>query len=193
LRIRRFFKIVAGDRFSYNGRVPPRFAFWTILIDQRPTAFRATIQDDLLPTLHQLRRTNKDVVLRWFARGKLWESPDAERAARRQPKTLEKRGPDWRPGGVHKDPRARFEKPARRERAAVGARAFKAGRPTAPPSAKTNEPRRAFQPARPTSSFKPGHKPEHGGGRFKATAQSDASRRKPFRPEFRRPRRDRRK
>jgi hypothetical protein len=99
----------------YNAAVPPRYAFWTILIDQKPTAFRAAQQEDLLPTLHQLRRTNKDVVLKWFARGKLWESPDAERAAQRKPKLTPKRGPDWRPGGTHQDPRARFSKARRRE------------------------------------------------------------------------------
>jgi hypothetical protein len=94
--------------------VPPRYAFWTILIDQKPTAFRAAQQEDLLPTLHQLRRTNKDVLLKWFARGKLWDSPDAERAAQRTPKLMAKRGPEWRPGGTHQDPRARFSKGGRR-------------------------------------------------------------------------------
>jgi hypothetical protein len=64
--------------------MPPRFAYWTILIDQRPTAFRATDKADLLPTFHQLRRTNADVVFKWFARGRMWESPDdAARSARR--------------------------------------------------------------------------------------------------------------
>src|SRR5262245_45032189 len=95
--------------------MPPRFAYWTILIDGKPTAFRARDQQELLPTVTQLKRTNKDVLLRWFARGKLWESPDAEReswrrrdagaAARGQ---REERGRDWRPGGQHKDPRQQF-------------------------------------------------------------------------------------
>jgi hypothetical protein len=92
--------------------VPPRFAYWTILIDNGPTAFRARDPQELLPTLHQLRRTNKIVTLKWFARGRLWDSPEAEREtqreARRRP--AERRGKDWRPGGAHKDPRARFDK-----------------------------------------------------------------------------------
>ena len=92
--------------------MPPRYAYWTILIDRKPTAFRARERDELLPTLHQLRRTNTDVIMMWFARGRLWESPEAELAARiasrRQPR--EKRGPEWRPGGAHADPRARFKK-----------------------------------------------------------------------------------
>ena len=101
--------------------MPPRFAYWTILIDGQPTAFRARDQQDLLPTLNQLKRTNKDVLLRWFARGHLWESQQQDWDARRQRKTavVSKRGPEWRPGGQHKDPRARFAKKsaaARRDR-----------------------------------------------------------------------------
>ncbi|PYR58823.1 MAG: hypothetical protein DMF91_16190 [Acidobacteria bacterium] len=91
--------------------MPPRFAFWTILIDGKPTAFRARERDELVPTFQQLRRTNKDVVLKWFARGRLWETPEEAQAAQRAPKrTGEKRGSEWRPGGGHADPRARFKK-----------------------------------------------------------------------------------
>ena len=98
--------------------MPPRYAYWTILIDNKPTAFRAREQEELLPTLAQLRRTNSDVVMKWFARGRLWDSPEAEREAqRRPPVTGEKRGGDWRPGGAHKDPRDRFKKKNRPEHA----------------------------------------------------------------------------
>ena len=90
--------------------MPPRYAYWTILIDNRPTAFRAREREELLPTLNQLRRKNTDVVMKWFARGRLWDSPDVEKAAQVQPRTIEKRGHEWRPGGQHKDPRARFNK-----------------------------------------------------------------------------------
>ena len=90
--------------------MPPRYAYWTILIDQKPTAFRAREREELLPTFHQLRRKNTDVVMKWFARGRLWESPEAAQAAQRAPKPpLEKRGRDWRPGGEHRDPRDRFK------------------------------------------------------------------------------------
>src|SRR4051812_36303045 len=98
--------------------MPPRFAYWTILIDGKPTAFRAREQQELLPTLAQLKRTNQDVLLRWFARGKLWESPDAERRSWRERQAGDggprreqdqaARGRDWRPGGQHKDPRQQF-------------------------------------------------------------------------------------
>src|SRR5437899_1093514 len=101
--------------------MPPRYAFWTILIDGKPTAFRARERDELVPTFQQLRRTNKDVVFKWFARGRLWETPEEAQAAQRAPKrTGEKRGSEWRPGGAHADPRARFKKklgePPRRDR-----------------------------------------------------------------------------
>ncbi|SRR6266540_5908298 len=87
--------------------MPPRYAYWTILIDKGATAFRARDKEELLPTLAQLRRTNKDVELKWFARGRLWDSPEQELVAARMPRP--KRSSDWRPGGAHKDPRARFK------------------------------------------------------------------------------------
>ena len=91
--------------------MPPRYAYWTILIDNKPTAFRAREKEEVLPTFHQLRRTNPDVVLKWFARGRLWETPEAAQAAGRETAAAgEKRGRDWRPGGAHKDPRDRFNK-----------------------------------------------------------------------------------
>src|SRR2546428_10958454 len=93
--------------------MPPRFAYWTILIDDKPTAFRARDQQELLPTLTQLKRTNQNVVLKWFAQGRLWDSPEAQRESWKKPKpAVERRGRDWRPGGDHKDPRARFSKEA---------------------------------------------------------------------------------
>ena len=103
--------------------MPPRYVYWTILIDQMPTAFRAREREELLPTLQQLRRTNKDVVLKWFARGRLWETREEEQEAWRRPQPMpEKRGRDWRPGGVHKDPRDRFKKRARPPREAHASR-----------------------------------------------------------------------
>lgn len=94
--------------------MPPRFAYWTILIDDKPTAFRAADRDDLLPTLNQLRRKNGNVVMKWFARGRLWDTRDQEQAAREWRKASasprQPRSRDWRPGGEHTDPRARFDK-----------------------------------------------------------------------------------
>ena len=67
--------------------MPPRYACWTILIDNTPTAFRAREKEELLATLQQLRRTNNDVVMKWFARGRLWESREEERDSWQRRKT----------------------------------------------------------------------------------------------------------
>ncbi|HEY7450397.1 MAG TPA: hypothetical protein VH702_19730 [Vicinamibacterales bacterium] len=90
--------------------MPPRFTYWTILIDGQATAFRARQQADLLPTLVQLRRTNPTAEMKWFARGRIWDSPEAAiEAQTRKRRSTEARGSDWRPGGNHQDPRARFQ------------------------------------------------------------------------------------
>ena len=78
--------------------MPPRYAYWTIIIDGKPTAFRAHERDELLPTFNQLARKSPDIALRYFSHGKLWDSPEQARWAHtnaRPPR--EKRGPDWRP------------------------------------------------------------------------------------------------
>src|SRR5215471_10470174 len=113
--------------------MPPRFAYWTILIDNTPTAFRARDREELLPTLTQLKRTNERVELKWFAQGKLWESPEAQRESWRKPKAApERRDRDWRPGGAHKDPRARFDKEAQRRKKREERANWNAPRPDAP-------------------------------------------------------------
>ena len=110
--------------------MPPRFAYWTILIDDKPTAFRARDQQELLPTVAQLKRKNEHVELKWFAQGRLWDSPEAQYAAGRRPQPpAEKRGDDWRPGGQHKDPRARFDKEAQRRKKREQRAEWNASRP----------------------------------------------------------------
>ncbi|HEY7499715.1 MAG TPA: hypothetical protein VH740_14450 [Vicinamibacterales bacterium] len=92
--------------------MPPRYAYWTIILDGKPTAFRARTQDELLPTLRQLQSRHPDAVMRWFSRGRLWHSPEEERAARlARMSNRQNRDRDWRPGGTHEDPRARFKVP----------------------------------------------------------------------------------
>ncbi|HZI81408.1 MAG TPA: hypothetical protein VFD69_17935 [Vicinamibacterales bacterium] len=90
--------------------MPPRFAYWTILVDGLPTAFRAAEREELLPTFKRLQEKHPDAAMRWFSRGQLWDSPEAARAAlldaRRPPGPP--RGRDWRPGGEHRDPRQKF-------------------------------------------------------------------------------------
>jgi hypothetical protein len=95
-----------------------RHSFWIIVAGTTPTSFRARRSEDLLPTLRQLQRTQPDTVLRWFERGRLWDSPEAaeeEQIAHRR--TAKTRQRDWRPGGDHADPRARFKLPRDEKRA----------------------------------------------------------------------------
>ena len=67
--------------------MPPRHTYWTIILEGKPTAFRAHTQEELLPTLRQLQAGQPDAVLLWFAGGRLWKSEEESREA------LSKRGP----------------------------------------------------------------------------------------------------
>jgi hypothetical protein len=109
--------------------MPPRHAYWTILIDDQPTAFRAHDPEELLPTLNRLREKNESAVMKWFERGQLFDSRDAAREAglgrgeRRWEGPRPERGRDeeydrreqqprdknWRPGGEHRDPRQKYK------------------------------------------------------------------------------------
>src|SRR5213075_387393 len=109
--------------------MPPRYAYWTIIAGGLPTAFRAADREELLPTFQRIKEKHPDAQMKWFARGKLWESPETARAsqyrdvrdrprnpsledgarrARPEGSPREKRGRDWRPGGEHRDPRQKF-------------------------------------------------------------------------------------
>ena len=93
--------------------MPPRYSYWTILAGGLPTAFRAAHRDELLPTFARIRQTHSDAMLMWFARGRLWESPEMAREAWRKEASGHRpnqpaRGRDWRPGGDHRDPRQKF-------------------------------------------------------------------------------------
>jgi hypothetical protein len=93
--------------------MPPRYSYWTILAGGLPTSFRAAEREDLLPTLRRLQERHPDAEMKWFARGKLWTSPEDARSASERSHAA--RGRDWRPGGEHRDPREPF-KSAKRER-----------------------------------------------------------------------------
>ena len=80
--------------------MPAPHAFWVIVDGTTPTSFRAKHREDLVPTLTQLQRTQPAVVLRWFDRGQLWESPIAARDALEARRRMRSdRPPTWRPGG----------------------------------------------------------------------------------------------
>ena len=95
--------------------MPPRHVYWTILIGDAPTAFRAHDRADLVPTFERLRQKQPGVSMKYFARGRLWDSPEDARRAMAPPPT-EARGRDWRPGGSHQDPRDRFKVPRDQKR-----------------------------------------------------------------------------
>jgi hypothetical protein len=134
--------------------VPPRYAYWTILIDNQPTAFRAKDRDELLPTLNQLKRKSPTAEMKWFARGKLWDSPEqAQWAGRNMPAPARSR--DWRPGGEHKDPRARWDKRKRPPKPSGPAPAGE-WRPS-PKSAARPAPKSEWRPA-PKSEWRPAPK-----------------------------------
>lgn len=54
--------------------MPPRYAYWTILIGDEPTAFRASAMEDIMPTFNRLKEKQPTAVLKWFQNGKLWTS-----------------------------------------------------------------------------------------------------------------------
>jgi hypothetical protein len=104
--------------------MPPRHAYWTIIVDDQPTSFRAHDVEELLPTFNRLREKHPDTQLKWFERGQLWESRDAarehglgrgekrwqgSRPGRETPAGEPKRDSKWRPGGEHRDPRQKYK------------------------------------------------------------------------------------
>jgi hypothetical protein len=133
--------------------MPPRFAYWTILAGGLPTAFRAAERDELLPTFRRIREKHADAEMKWFARGKLWASPEEAQAARDRP--IERRSRSWRPGGDHRDRRESFKTAARernqahrKERFARKQRAAATGREPGADDNRRHEPYRDASPAR---------------------------------------------
>src|SRR5262245_19650297 len=93
--------------------MPPRFAYWTILAGGLPTAFRAADRDDLLPTFKRIQEKYPDAEMKWFARGRLWASPEEAREHAARGKFSERRDREWRPGGDHRDRREPHKAAAR--------------------------------------------------------------------------------
>lgn len=122
------------------------FMYWVIVVGAQPTAFRARRSEDLLPTLRQLQRTQANVALKWFERGRFWDSPSAAREAQLMKRqTAGSRSRDWRPGGQHVDPRARYDIPrderrARFKRRLVASRRRESGEEPEPTAARERRP-----------------------------------------------------
>jgi hypothetical protein len=108
-----------------------RHAYWVIVTGQDATAFRARHAEDLLPTLKQLQRTQPDAVLKWFERSRLWRSPEEAATALKAPprRPQPARGREWRPGGEHRDPRAKYQLTRDEKRARFKKRRPSGGRP----------------------------------------------------------------
>lgn len=89
--------------------MPPRYAYWTILVDDQPTAFRAGSQDELMPTFKRLKLKHASAKMMWWQNGKLWDSRlDAQEAMHARGE-MGRRG-DARQGGGFRD-RARNPRP----------------------------------------------------------------------------------
>ena len=73
--------------------MPPRHTYWTIILEGKPTAFRAATQEELLPTFKQIQastRRRDDVVRARPAvavAGSTARAALARRGARRTPRT----------------------------------------------------------------------------------------------------------
>ena len=157
--------------------MPPRHAYWTILIGDSPTAFRARDREELLPTFERLRAKQPDAVLKWFERGRLWASPEEARGpAPAFGGPPERRGKDWRPGGAHRDPRDRFkkDKPGARGHGDRGG----PGPTDRPRDERTGDDRGAGAPGRP---WQP--RPDPRAARPPAAGRAD----RPWRPKSERP------
>lgn len=79
--------------------MPPRYAYWTILVDDQPTAFRATKVEELLPTFNRLKQKNPSAVMMWSQFGKLWKSPGEAMAEgkSKDPRQSARPKPEWKP------------------------------------------------------------------------------------------------
>src|SRR5215212_8359237 len=99
--------------------MPPRYAYWTILVDDQPTAFRSGAKEDLLPTFNRLKEKHASAVMMWFQNGKLWNSRlDAQEMMRA-------RGEMGRRGDARQSDRPRFSD---RERASFSDRSDRPAR-----------------------------------------------------------------
>src|SRR5688500_12257283 len=98
--------------------MPPGLGYWTIIAGGLPTAFRAAEREELLPTFNRIQEKHPDAVMKYFARGRLWESAEEAQqeadARRARPPRRESRGRDWRPGREHRDPRQKFKDPKKK-------------------------------------------------------------------------------
>jgi hypothetical protein len=138
--------------------MPPRYAYWTIIVDNQPTAFRSGSQEDLMPTFKRLKEKHPSATMMWFQNGKLWPSRIDAQEAMRARGEMGRRGDKRQEGGF----RDRERRPARDggKRTAWTPR----GEPSTPPPARNADdkldwkPKGEFVPA-PKRSERPDWKP----------------------------------
>jgi hypothetical protein len=83
--------------------MPPRYAYWTILVDDQPTAFRASSQEDLMPTLKRLQAKHPSAKMMWWQNGKLWDRRVDAQDAMHTRGELGRRGDSRQAGGGFRD------------------------------------------------------------------------------------------
>ena len=99
--------------------------YWVIVSGDVPTSFRSSDKAMLETTLHQLQRTQPDAEIKWFDGTRFFGSRDEALAAGLgKDEVRRERKQDWRPGGDHKDPRAKYDIPRDVRRARFKERAF---------------------------------------------------------------------
>ena len=80
--------------------MPPRYAYWTIIVDYQPTAFRSGTQEELMPTFKRLKLKHASAKMMWWQNGKLWDSRlDAQQAMHARGE-MGRRGDARQGGGV---------------------------------------------------------------------------------------------
>jgi hypothetical protein len=142
--------------------MPPRYAYWTILVDNQPTAFRSGSQEELMPTFKRIQQKHASAKMMWWQNGKLWASRiDAQEAMRargeigrsrdvRQPALSERR--PTASAGRYSD-RAPGSRERREERDPSGKLDWK---PKGEGAVRSERPDRSAKPEwRPKGSFKP--------------------------------------
>jgi hypothetical protein len=152
--------------------MPPRYAYWTILVDDQPTAFRAGSQEDLMPTFKRLKEKHPSATMMWFQNGKLWPSRIDAQEAMRARGEMGRRGDERQVGGFrNRDHRpSRSEKPEWKPRGEFTPAPKGSDRPdwkpktSRPQGLKTSEkldwkPKGEFTPA-PKRSERPDRKPQ---------------------------------
>ena len=90
--------------------MPPRYAYWTIIVDGQPTAFRSGTQEELMPTFKRLKAKNDSAVMMWWQSGKLWPSRIDAQEMMRARAEMGRRGDERQAGSAFRE---RERKPPR--------------------------------------------------------------------------------